>query len=94
MKKLLIALALTISSATYAATDTRAIRTSTDLVSLGDSSNSMMNKLGRPSSSYEYVTRDANNKIITATDFYYTIDNLKYTITIHHGNIVKIIWER
>ena len=94
MKKLILAAMLLTSTAVFAATDTRAIRTSTDLVSLGDSSNSMMNKLGRPASSYEYVTRDANNKIITATDFYYTIDNLKYTITIHHGNIVKIVWER
>ena len=94
MKKLLIALALTISSATYAATDTRAIRTSTDLVSIGDSPNSMIQKLGRPESKNEYTTRDRNGKLLFGVDYYYTINNLKYMITVIDGRISNISWER
>lgn len=95
MKKLLIALAaLTISSATYAATDTRAIRTSTDVVSVGDSPNSMIQKLGRPEASNEYTTRDRNGKRLFVVDYYYTINNLKYTITVTDGRITNMSWER
>ena len=94
MKKLLIALALTISSATYAATDTRAIRTSTDVVSVGDSPNSMIQKLGRPEASNEYTTRDRNGKRLFVVDYYYTINNLKYMITVIDGRISNISWER
>ena len=94
MKKLLIALALTISSATYAATDTRAIRTSTDVVSIGDSPNSMIQKLGRPEASNEYTTRDRNGKRLFVVDYYYTINNLKYTITVTDGRISNMSWER
>ena len=94
MKKLLIALALTISSATYAATDTRAIRTSTDVVSVGDSPNSMIQKLGRPEASNEYTTRDRNGKRLFVVDYYYTINNLKYTVTVTEGRISKMVWER
>ncbi|MFN3074025.1 hypothetical protein ACK1JC_10450 [Acinetobacter sp. TY2] len=94
MKKLLIALALTISSATYAATDTRAIRTSTDVVSIGDSPNSMIQKLGRPEASNEYTTRDRNGKLLFVIDYNYTIGNLKYTITVVEGRITNMSWER
>ena len=94
MKKLLIALALTISSATYAATDTRAIRTSTDVVSLGDSTGSMIQKLGRPEAKNEYTARDQNGKLLFVVDYYYTINNLKYTITVIDGRISNMSWER
>lgn len=94
MKKLLFALALTISSTTYAATDTRAIRTSNDVVSLGDSTGSMIQKLGRPEASNEYTTRDRNGKLVFVVDYYYTIGNLKYTITVVEGRITNMSWER
>ena len=94
MKKLLIALALTISSTTYAATDTRAIRTSNDVVSLGDSTGSMIQKLGRPEAKNEYTARDQNGKLLFVVDYYYTINNLKYTITVTDGRITNMSWER
>ena len=94
MKKLLIALVLTISSATYAATDTRAIRTSNDVVSLGDSTGSMIQKLGRPEAKNEYTARDQNGKLLFVVDYYYTINNLKYTVTVTEGRISKMVWER
>ena len=94
MKKLILALVLLTSTAVFAATDTRAIRTSTDLVSVGDSPNSMIQKLGRPEASNEYTTRDRNGKRLFVVDYYYTINNLKYTITVIDGRISNISWER
>lgn len=94
MKKNLLAVALLTSAGVYAQTETSAIRTSSDIVERGNSVGTMMSKLGRPSGSYEYITRDANNKITKATEFYYTIDSLKYTITVMNGSIIKIVWER
>ena len=84
MKKLLIALALTISSATYAATDTRAIRTSTDVVSIGDSPNSMIQKLGRPEasiSSRQFLIA-VNNGLKSFCDFFISGG----TISIHSSS--------
>ena len=94
MKKIILALTVFVSMPVFSATEASSIRTSSELIERGNSVGAMMSKLGRPTASYEYVTRDVNNKIITATDFYYTINGLKYTITAHHGNIVKIVWER
>ena len=94
MKKLILAAMLLTSTAVFAATDTRAIRTSTDVVSVGDSPNSMIQKLGRPEASNEYTTRDRNGKRLFVVDYYYTIGNLKYTITVVEGRITNMSWER
>ena len=94
MKKLILAAMLLTSTAVFAATDTRAIRTSNDIVSLGDSQNSMIQKLGRPEAKNEYTTRDRNGKLLFVIDYNYTIGNLKYTITVVEGRITNMSWER
>lgn len=94
MKKLLLMAFLAWSSIAYAATDTRSIRTSTDIVTYGDTTNSMLSKLGRPEDKNEYTTRDRNGKLVFATDYSYSIDGLKYTITVLEGQVFRIVWER
>ncbi len=95
MKKILIiSLLLGFTAVSAHAVDTRSIRTSTDMVSYDDSVGSMMSKLGRPEFKNEYTSRDARGKLMFLTDYYYTIDNLKYTVTIFEGKIYRIQWER
>lgn len=94
MKKMILALSIVITSGVFAATETRSIRTSTDLVAYNDSVGSVIQKLGRPESSHEYTMRDRNGRLVIAQDLYYNINNLKYTITILEGKVFRIIWDR
>lgn len=91
---ILLALALVISTPVMAATETTSVRTSTAVVSIGDSQSSMISKLGRPSSSYEYKARNNKGYLFFATDYSYSINNLKYTISVANGHIFRIVWER
>lgn len=95
MKKILfISLLLGFTTVSAYAVDARSIRTSTDMVTYDDSVGSMLSKLGRPESKNEYTSRDARGKLMFLTDYYYTIDNLKYTVTIWEGKVFRIQWER
>lgn len=93
MKKILLAFVL-LSSVNAFAVDARSIRTTADIVEYNDSVGTMMSKLGRPDGKYEYSGRDARGKLVFFTDFYYSIDGLKYTITVLEGKIYRIQWER
>ena len=85
---------LIISSGGYAATEAQSVRSSNSFVSKGDSQGTMIQTLGNPDSSYEYKTRDANGRIAFATDYRYTIDGVRYTLTVIGGVITRIVWER
>ncbi|WP_228147192.1 hypothetical protein [Acinetobacter sp. ANC 3832] len=78
----------------FSATETNSIRTSTDFIEVGSSQRDIVQKLGRPESTYEYKIRDRNGRLVFATDFYYSIDGLKYTITVVGSHVTKIVWER
>lgn len=94
MKKLLLAFIFFTSSGVFAATEAQSVRSSNSFVSKGDSQGAMFQTLGRPQSSNEYKTRDSNGRLAYATDHYYTIDGIKYTLTVINGVIAKIVWER
>lgn len=91
---ILLALALAFSAPVMAATQTTSVRTSTDVISVGDSQISMIEKLGQPNYSHEYTTRNNRGYLIFATDYSYSINNLKYTISVANGHIFRISWER
>lgn len=91
---ILLALALVFSTPVIAATQTTSVRTSTAVVAVGDSQSSMIDKLGRPNSSHEYTTRNNRGYLLFATDYTYSINNLKYTISVANGHIFRISWER
>lgn len=90
---LLLALALIFSTPVMAATESTSVRTSIAVVSVGDLQGSMISKLGRLSSGYEYNTRNNKHYLFFATDYSYSINNLKYTINVANDYIFKIFWE-
>lgn len=94
MKKLFLAFIFLASTNIYAATEAQSVRSSNSFVSKGDSQGNMIQTLGNPESSYEYKTRDANGRLAFATDYRYTIDSVRYTLTVIGGVITRIVWER
>jgi hypothetical protein len=87
---LLIIVLLNISPA-FSATDTRSIRTSTAIVTYGDSVRSMILKLGYPKAKYDYTQRNGGGKLQFITDYLYTIDGVKYKIKVTEGQIIRIV---
>ena len=50
--------------------------------------------LGNPESSYNHIVHDRNGWPHKATTYRYTLNNLKYEITIADGAVYSINWER
>lgn len=94
MRNIILAFFLIASTASYAATNAQSIRTSNDFVSVGDSQGSMLSKLGKPKSSYEYTKRNNQGRLMFLTDFTYVVDGITYTVTVNGGDIIQITWER
>ena len=70
MRNIILAIFLIASTASYAATTAQSIRTSNDFVSVGDSQGSMLSKLGKPKSSYEYTKRNNQGALNVLNRFY------------------------
>lgn len=88
-------LVIAIISNVFAATSTNTVRTATgQLVSIGDSYISMIDKFQQPpvsSRSYEY--KDTTGQY-TATEYVYLLENTYYTITIVNNAVKSIVWDR
>lgn len=90
-KFLILALAL-FSTLAFADRTTNAMRTpSGQLVSLGDSESSLIDKMGRPKPRF-YVLNDGR-LYCAATEYKYDIDLQQYTVILCQGKVVKILWE-
>lgn len=89
MKKVLLlgALSFLISSSVFAR-DTNSMRSSTELVRLGDSESSLLQKMGKPKPRF-FVYQDGNFSC-AATEYKYDIDMQQYTVWVCKGEIFKI----
>ena len=89
MKKVLLlgALSFLISSSVFAR-DTNSMRSSTELVRLGDSESSLLQKMGKPRPRF-FVYQDGRFSC-AATEYKYDIDMQQYTVWVCKGEIFKI----
>jgi len=90
---LVLVLSLFISNFVYASTAASTVRTSSgQLVSLGDSYEEMASRINQsPISMRSYETVQVE-KMITASDYTYEIENILYTFTVINNQIQKITW--
>lgn len=89
MKKVLLlgVLSFLISSSVFAR-DTNSMRSSTELVRLGDSESSLLQKMGKPKPRF-FVYQDGGFSC-AATEYKYDIDMQAYTVWVCKGQIFKI----
>ena len=89
MKKVLLlgVLSFLISSSVFAR-DTNSMRSSTELVRLGDSETSLLQKMGKPKPRF-FVYQDGGFSC-AATEYKYDIDMQAYTVWVCKGQIFKI----
>ncbi|MFW2160845.1 hypothetical protein ACG93T_05595 [Acinetobacter beijerinckii] len=89
MKKYLLlgALSFFISSSVFAR-DTNSMRSSTELVKLGDSESSLLQKMGKPKPRF-FVYQDGSFSC-AATEYKYDIDMQTFTVWVCRGEIFKI----
>ena len=89
MKKVLLlgVLSFLISSSVFAR-DTNSMRSSTELVRLGDSESSLLQKMGKPRPRF-FVYQDGRFSC-AATEYKYDIDMQQYTVWVCKGEIFKI----
>ncbi|WP_335950789.1 hypothetical protein [Acinetobacter beijerinckii] len=89
MKKFLLLGALSfLLSASVFARDTNSMRSSTELVKLGDSEASLLQKLGKPKPRF-FVYQDGSFSC-AATEYKYDIDMQTFTVWVCRGEIFKI----
>ena len=89
MKKvlLLVALSFLISSSVFAR-ETNSMRSSFELVTVGDSEESLLRKMGKPRPRF-FVYQDGRFSC-AATEYKYDIDMQTYTVWVCKGEILKI----
>ncbi len=89
MKKILFLGFLTVLlSTSVLARDTKSMRSSFELVSVGDSEASLLQKMGKPKPRY-FVYQDGNFSC-AATEYKYDIDMQTFTVWVCRGEIFKI----
>lgn len=93
MKKLVLAIMLTVCTSAFAVS-ADSVRGSTGFVERGNSFNKMIDVLGNPESSYSHVIHDRNGWPHKATSYFYSLNNVKYEITVVDGAVYSINWER
>lgn len=93
MKKLILMMILAVCSPVYA-TSADSVRGSYGFVELGNSYRKMIDVLGNPESSYKHVIHDRKGWPHAATAYIYSLNNVKYEITVVDGAVYSIDWER
>lgn len=89
MKKiLLLGVASLLFANTVLAYETKSMRSSYELVSVGDSEESLLRKMGKPKPRY-FVYEDGRYSC-AATEYKYDIDMQTYTVWVCRGEIFKI----
>ena len=89
MKKVLLLGALSfLISASVFARETNSMRSSFELVTVGDSEESLLRKMGKPKPRY-FVYEDGRYTC-AATEYKYDIDMQTYTVWVCRGEIFKI----
>ena len=89
MKKILLVVGVSfLLSASVFARETNSLRSSFELVSVGDSEESLLRKMGKPKPRY-FVYQDGNFSC-AATEYKYDIDMQTFTVWVCKGQIFKI----
>lgn len=89
MRKFLLVVGVSfLLSASVFARETNSMRSSTELVKLGDSEASLLQKMGKPKPRF-FVYQDGNFSC-AATEYKYDIDMQQYTVWVCKGEIFKI----
>lgn len=88
MKYLLLGIISILISTGVFARDTNSMRSSTELVKLGDSEASLLQKMGKPKPRF-FVYQD-DNFSCAATEYKYDIDMQTFTVWVCRGEIFKI----
>ncbi len=91
----IIALTMSASTLTFAASETTSIRTvGGQIVSIGDSLSDMVTRLDQsPKSMNTYEVKE-NDVVKTVSDYVYEISGITYTLTIINNQVRKIVWSR
>jgi len=87
-KFLLLGVATLLLSSSIFARETNSMRSSFELVSVGDSEASLLQKMGKPKPRY-FVYEDGRYTC-AATEYKYDIDMQTYTVWVCRGEIFKI----
>ena len=93
MKIIILAITLALCSSVYAVS-VDSVRGSYGFVSLNDSHSKMIDVLGNPDSSYKHIIHDRNGWPHKAITYSYSLNNVKYEITVVDGAVYSINWER
>lgn len=93
MKKVILAMMLAVCSSAYAVS-ADSVRGSTGFVERGNSYGKMIDVLGNPDSSYSHIIHDRNGWPHKAITYSYSLNNVKYEITVVDGAVYSINWER
>lgn len=88
MKYLLLGIVSILISANIFARDTNSMRSSTELIKLGDSEASLLQKMGKPKPRF-FVYQDGRFSC-AATEYKYDIDMQAFTVWVCRGEIFKI----
>ena len=91
----IIALTMSASTLTFAASETTSIRTvGGQIISIGDSLSDMVTRLDQsPKSMNTYEVKE-NDVGKTVSDYVYEISGITYTLTIINNQVRKIVWSR
>ncbi|MBE9400949.1 hypothetical protein IQR32_06215 [Acinetobacter albensis] len=93
MKKIILALALSISASAFAVS-VDSVRGGYGFVERGHSYSKMIDVLGNPDSSYSHIIHDRNGWPHKAVTYSYSLNNARYEITVVDGAVYSINWER
>ena len=91
----IIALTMSASTLTFAASETTSIRTVTgQIVSIGDSFSDVVTRLNQSPKSMNTYEIKEDNVVKTVSDYVYEISGITYTLTIINNQVRKIVWSR
>lgn len=93
MKKIFLVIILAVCSSAYAVS-VDSVRGSYGFVERGNSYSKMLDVLGNPDSSYKHIIHDRDGWPHKATSYFYSLNNVKYEITVVDGAVYSINWER
>ncbi|TCB71571.1 hypothetical protein E0H88_03885 [Acinetobacter sp. ANC 4216] len=93
MKKIFLVIILAVCSSSYAVS-VDSVRGSYGFVERGNSYSKMLDVLGNPDSSYKHIIHDRDGWPHKATSYFYSLNNVKYEITVVDGAVYSINWER
>ncbi|USA54397.1 hypothetical protein NDN13_04170 [Acinetobacter sp. C32I] len=88
MKYIILGIISVLISTTTLARETNSIRSSYELINVGDSESDLLRKMGKPYPRY-FIYKEGR-RLCEATEYVYEIDMQIYTVLVCNGKIFKI----